>query len=117
MPLTNLEHSPRERPGLGIVKYTKPDTQDSSSKSVSDPIIVRNTKPVTTSVPTKLKNDEHESKINELTKLIQMLMNEKVKSSQKIQESKHVILRTESSKSVNSSQKSQESKLRLYKQC
>ncbi|GJY91027.1 hypothetical protein Tco_0506223 [Tanacetum coccineum] len=111
MPLTYLKHSPREIPGLGIVKYTKLDTQDSSTKNVSDPIIVRNTKPATTSVPTKLKNDEHESKINELTKLVQMLIDEKVKSSQKIQESKHVIPHTESSKSVNSSQKSQESKI------
>ncbi|GKB42279.1 hypothetical protein Tco_0887221 [Tanacetum coccineum] len=84
------EHSPWERPGLGSVKHTKPDTQDSSSKNVSGPVTVKNTDPVITSVPTEVKNNEQESKINELTKLVQMLMDEKINSSQKIQESKLV---------------------------
>ncbi|GKA18189.1 hypothetical protein Tco_0698026 [Tanacetum coccineum] len=35
MPLTYQEHSPMERPSLGTMKHTKPDIQESSSKSVS----------------------------------------------------------------------------------
>ncbi|GJY51866.1 hypothetical protein Tco_0442713 [Tanacetum coccineum] len=35
MPLTFRPHYPKERPGLGIMKQTKPETQDSSNKSVS----------------------------------------------------------------------------------
>ncbi|GJV18967.1 ribonuclease H-like domain-containing protein [Tanacetum coccineum] len=58
-------------------------------------------------VPNEVKNNEQESKINELTKLIPMLIDEKVKSSQKIQESKLVISEPESSRSVNSSKLSQ----------
>ncbi|GJZ17830.1 hypothetical protein Tco_0553953 [Tanacetum coccineum] len=66
-------------------------------------VIVKNGEAVTTSVPTKFKNDEQESKINELAKLVQMLMDEKVNSSQKFQESKLEIPQTKSSRSVNSS--------------
>nr|GFA36981.1 retrovirus-related Pol polyprotein from transposon TNT 1-94 [Tanacetum cinerariifolium] len=68
----------------------------------------RTCQPVTSSVPTEVKNNEKESKINELTKLVQMLIDEKVNSSQKIQESKLVIPQSESSKSVNSSKTSQD---------
>ncbi|GJX95262.1 retrovirus-related pol polyprotein from transposon TNT 1-94 [Tanacetum coccineum] len=90
MPLTYQEHSLREKPGLGIMKYTKSDTQESSSKSDSGPrpVTVCTTESVITSVPTEIDNNKQESKINELTKLVQMLINEKVDSSQKIQESK-----------------------------
>ncbi|GKE90500.1 hypothetical protein Tco_1567975, partial [Tanacetum coccineum] len=80
MPLNYSEHSPRERSGLGIVKHTKHVIEDFSSNSVSGPVIVKDTEPVTT----KVKNNEQESKINELTKLVQMLMDEKVNSFKKI---------------------------------
>nr|GEV31304.1 retrovirus-related Pol polyprotein from transposon TNT 1-94 [Tanacetum cinerariifolium] len=83
MPLTYQENSLRERPGLGTMKYTKPDTQESLSKSVSRPVTICTAEPITPLVPTKVKSNEQESKINELTKLIQMLMNEKVNSSKK----------------------------------
>ncbi|GJU29056.1 retrovirus-related pol polyprotein from transposon TNT 1-94 [Tanacetum coccineum] len=78
MSLTYQEHSPRERPSLGTMKHTKPDIQKSSSKSVSGHVTVCNTEPVISSVPTKVKQNEQESKINELTKLVQMLMDEKI---------------------------------------
>ncbi|GKD54454.1 hypothetical protein Tco_1287841 [Tanacetum coccineum] len=85
MLFTYSEHSPWERPGLGSVKHTKPDTQCSSVRMLSGmSYCTRNTDPIITSVPTKVKNNEQESKINELTKLVQMLMDEKINSSQKI---------------------------------
>ncbi|GJR05357.1 hypothetical protein Tco_0528341 [Tanacetum coccineum] len=71
------------------------------SKSVSRPVIVCDTKPVTFLVPTKVKINDQESKIDELTKLVQMLIDEKINSTQKIQESKSVDPRLESSKLVN----------------
>ncbi|GJU12302.1 hypothetical protein Tco_1134698 [Tanacetum coccineum] len=83
MPLTFQPHSPRERLGLGIMKHTKPETQDSLDKSVSGTVTVSETEPTTTSVPTEVKDTEQESKINEF----QMLINEKVNSAQKTQES------------------------------
>ncbi|GKA89553.1 retrovirus-related pol polyprotein from transposon TNT 1-94 [Tanacetum coccineum] len=89
MPLTYQDHSSRERPGLGTMKHTKPETQEFSSKSASRHVTIYDTKPVTSLVPTKVKNNEQESKIDELTKLVQMLMDEKINSTQKIQESKH----------------------------
>ncbi|GJW41890.1 retrovirus-related pol polyprotein from transposon TNT 1-94 [Tanacetum coccineum] len=84
IPLTYQDHSPRERHGLSTMKHTKPETQESSSKSVSGLVTIYDTKPVTSSVPTKVKNNEQESKIDELTKLVQMLMDEKINSTQKI---------------------------------
>ncbi|GKB22830.1 retrovirus-related pol polyprotein from transposon TNT 1-94, partial [Tanacetum coccineum] len=48
-----------------------------SSKSVSRTVTVSETEPTTPSVPTEVKNTDQESKINELTKLVQMLINEK----------------------------------------
>ncbi|GJX18987.1 hypothetical protein Tco_0221664 [Tanacetum coccineum] len=57
-----------------------------SFESVSGPVTVCDTKPVTSSVPTEVKNTEQDYEIDELTKLVQMLMNEKVKSSQKTHE-------------------------------
>ncbi|GJY96421.1 hypothetical protein Tco_0513331 [Tanacetum coccineum] len=110
MPLNYQDHSPKERPGLGTMKHTKPDTQKSSSKSVLGHVTICTIKPIVTSVPTEVKNNEQESKINELIKLVQMLIDEKVNSSKTIQESKHVIPQFESSKSVNSSKMSQEAK-------
>ncbi|GJV33147.1 hypothetical protein Tco_1393547 [Tanacetum coccineum] len=69
MPLTYLEHYPRERPGLRVVEHTNPDIQDFASKSISRPVTIKNTKRVTTSVPTEVEINEQELKINELTKL------------------------------------------------
>ncbi|GKA47495.1 hypothetical protein Tco_0740378 [Tanacetum coccineum] len=43
MPLTYLEHSLRERSGLGNIKHTKLDTQETSSKSVSGPVTDKDT--------------------------------------------------------------------------
>ncbi|GJY38546.1 hypothetical protein Tco_0424910 [Tanacetum coccineum] len=83
MTLTYQDHSPRERSGLGTMKHTKPETQESSNKNVSGPVIVSNPKPVTFSVPSEVKTNYQESKINELTKLVQMLMDEKINSTQK----------------------------------
>ncbi|GJT57211.1 retrovirus-related pol polyprotein from transposon TNT 1-94 [Tanacetum coccineum] len=73
-------------------------------------ITVCDTEPTTSLVPTKVKNNYQESKIDELTKLVQMLIDEKINSTQKIQESKSMNPQSESSKSVNSSKPSQESK-------
>ncbi|GJS40090.1 retrovirus-related pol polyprotein from transposon TNT 1-94 [Tanacetum coccineum] len=78
MPLTFQPHSLRERPGLGIMKHTKPETHDSSNKSVSGTVTVSITKQTTLSVLTEVKDTEQESKINELTKLVQMLIDEKI---------------------------------------
>ncbi|GJW06762.1 retrovirus-related pol polyprotein from transposon TNT 1-94 [Tanacetum coccineum] len=89
--LTFQPHSPKERQGLGT-------------------IIVSETELTTPSVPTEIKNTKKESKINELTKLVQMLINEKVNSTQKTQESKSQIQHTELSKLVDSSKTSQDSK-------
>ncbi|GKD29860.1 hypothetical protein Tco_1240638, partial [Tanacetum coccineum] len=57
------------------------------------------------SVPTEVVNAEQESKINELTKLVQMLIDEKVNSTQKTQESNSHIQQT-----IDSSKMSQDSK-------
>nr|GEX72471.1 retrovirus-related Pol polyprotein from transposon TNT 1-94 [Tanacetum cinerariifolium] len=70
MPLTYQDHSPKERPGLGTMKHTKLETQESLSKSVLGPVTLSNTEPVISLVPTEVKNNEQESKINKLTKLV-----------------------------------------------
>ncbi|GKB01274.1 hypothetical protein Tco_0829318 [Tanacetum coccineum] len=70
MTLTYQDHSPRERPGLGTMKHTKPKIQESSNKSVSRIVTVCNTEPITSLVPTEVKTNDQESKIDELTKLI-----------------------------------------------
>ncbi|GJS08309.1 hypothetical protein Tco_0365105 [Tanacetum coccineum] len=97
MTLTYQDHSPRERSGLGTMKHTKPETQESSNKNVSEPVTVSNPEPVTSSVPTKVKTNYQVSKINELTKLVQMLMGEKITSTQKSQEPISVSSKPESS--------------------
>nr|GEU54266.1 hypothetical protein [Tanacetum cinerariifolium] len=74
------------------------------------PIAIFDTEPVTSLVPTKIKTNDNESKINELTKLVQMLMDEKINSTQKIQELKSVSSQPESSKPVNSFKQSQDFK-------
>ncbi|GJX53764.1 retrovirus-related pol polyprotein from transposon TNT 1-94, partial [Tanacetum coccineum] len=78
IPLTFQPHSPKERPGLGTMKHTKPKTHDSLKKSVSGTITVCETEPTTPSFPTKVNDAKQESKINKLTKLIQMLIDEKI---------------------------------------
>ncbi|GJR40305.1 hypothetical protein Tco_1215989 [Tanacetum coccineum] len=110
MPLTFQPYSPRERSCLGTMKHTKLETQESSDKSVSRTVTINEIEPTTPSVPTKVKNTEQESKLNELTKLVQMLIDEKVNSTQKTQESNSLSNQTESSKSVDSSKTSQDSK-------
>ncbi|GJZ35017.1 retrovirus-related pol polyprotein from transposon TNT 1-94 [Tanacetum coccineum] len=98
MPLTFQPHFPRERPGLGIMKHTKLETQDSLDKSVSGTITVSETKPTTPSVPTEVKNTEQESKINELTKLIEL--SKSVDSSKTSQDSKPKVHNVGLSKSL-----------------
>ncbi|GJY78070.1 putative reverse transcriptase domain-containing protein, partial [Tanacetum coccineum] len=70
---------------------------------------------IVSSVPTKVNGNEQESKINNLTKTVQMLMDEKVNSSQKVWESKPVIPQPGLSKLVNLSRLSQESKPKVMK--
>ncbi|GKA78602.1 hypothetical protein Tco_0785139 [Tanacetum coccineum] len=110
MLLTIQPHSPKERPGLGIMKHIKPETQDSSNKSVSGTVTISETKQTTPLVPTEVKDTKHDSNLNELTKLVQMLIDEKVNSNQKTQESNSKSQKTESSKSVDSSKINQDSK-------
>ncbi|GJZ52345.1 retrovirus-related pol polyprotein from transposon TNT 1-94 [Tanacetum coccineum] len=110
MPLTFQPHSSKERPGLGIMKHTKPETHDLSNESVSRTVTVSESKQTTPSVSTEVKDTKQESKLNELTKLVQMLIDKKVNSDQKTQESNSKIQKVESSKSVDSSKISQDSK-------
>ncbi|GKB97033.1 hypothetical protein Tco_0983170 [Tanacetum coccineum] len=70
MSLVYQPHSPRERLGLGMIKHTKPETHDSSSKSVSRIVTKNMSEPITPSVPTEIANTEQESKIDELSKLV-----------------------------------------------
>ncbi|GJS02866.1 retrovirus-related pol polyprotein from transposon TNT 1-94 [Tanacetum coccineum] len=58
MTLIYQDHSLRERSGLGTMKHTKPETQESSNKYVSGPVTVSNPKPVTSSVPTEVKTND-----------------------------------------------------------
>nr|GEV48607.1 retrovirus-related Pol polyprotein from transposon TNT 1-94 [Tanacetum cinerariifolium] len=76
--LTLQPYYPKERPGLGIMKHTKPEIQDYLNKSISGTVTVSETESTTPSFPTGIKNTEQESKLNELTKLVQMLMDEKI---------------------------------------
>ncbi|GJS40241.1 hypothetical protein Tco_0565284 [Tanacetum coccineum] len=80
------------------MKHINPKTHDSLNKSVSGTITISETEPTTPSFTTEVKDTEQESKINELTKLVQMLIDEKVNSTQKTQESSSQIQQTESSK-------------------
>ncbi|GJV68671.1 retrovirus-related pol polyprotein from transposon TNT 1-94 [Tanacetum coccineum] len=83
MTLIYQDHSLRERSGLGTIKHKKPKTQESSNKNISGRVTVYNPELVTSLVPTKVKTNDQESKINELTK--QMVENQngfKVKKSE-----------------------------------
>ncbi|GKD99042.1 hypothetical protein Tco_1382939 [Tanacetum coccineum] len=53
MTLTYQDYSLRERSGLGTMKHTKPETQESLNKNVLGFVTVSNPEPVTSSVPTK----------------------------------------------------------------
>ncbi|GJS23891.1 retrovirus-related pol polyprotein from transposon TNT 1-94 [Tanacetum coccineum] len=114
MSLTFQPHSPKERPGLGIMKHTKPETQDSSNESVLGTVTASESKQTTPSVHTEVKDIKQESKLNELTKLVQMLIDEKVNSDQKTQESNSKIQKAESSKLVDSSKISRDSKPKAH---
>ncbi|GKC51520.1 hypothetical protein Tco_1074265 [Tanacetum coccineum] len=103
MTLSYQDHSSRERPGFGKMNHTKPETKESSNKIISGPVTDHDTKPFTSLVPTKVKTNDQESKINELTKLVQMLMDEKINSTQMTQELQPMNQEPESSKLVNSS--------------
>ncbi|GJW16877.1 hypothetical protein Tco_0024313 [Tanacetum coccineum] len=92
------ESSKEEIISLGTMKHTKPKKQESSNKSVSRPVTISDIEPITFSVPTEVKTNDQESKIDEPTKLVQMLMDEKINFTQKIQEPKSVSLQPESSK-------------------
>ncbi|GJR05617.1 retrovirus-related pol polyprotein from transposon TNT 1-94 [Tanacetum coccineum] len=65
------------------------------AQSVSGTVTVSESKQTTPSVPTEVKDTEQESKLNELTKLVQMLIDEKVNSDQKTQESNSKIQKAE----------------------
>nr|GEY61812.1 retrovirus-related Pol polyprotein from transposon TNT 1-94 [Tanacetum cinerariifolium] len=79
-------------------------------KVLGGTITASETKQITPSVPTEVKDTEQESKLNELTKLVHMLIDEKANLNQETQELTSKIQKTESSKSVDSSRMSQDSK-------
>ncbi|GJS20772.1 retrovirus-related pol polyprotein from transposon TNT 1-94 [Tanacetum coccineum] len=62
-----------------------------SSKSVSETVTVSDTEPTTSSFPIEVKNTEQESKIIILTKLVQMLINEKAQPYQYASPSKQIL--------------------------
>ncbi|GKB73956.1 retrovirus-related pol polyprotein from transposon TNT 1-94 [Tanacetum coccineum] len=64
MTLTHQDHSPKGRSGLDTMKHTKPETQESSNKSVLGPVTISDIKPVTSLVPSKVKTNYQESKID-----------------------------------------------------
>ncbi|GJY25817.1 retrovirus-related pol polyprotein from transposon TNT 1-94 [Tanacetum coccineum] len=70
MPLTFQPHSPKERPGLGIMKHTKPETQDSSNESVSGTVTVSESKQTTPSVPTEVKDTKQDQKTHQGAHLV-----------------------------------------------
>nr|GEW09582.1 hypothetical protein [Tanacetum cinerariifolium] len=59
-PLTFQPHSLRERSGIAIMNHTKPETQDSSNKSVLGTFTVSENEQTTPSVPTEVKDIEQE---------------------------------------------------------
>ncbi|GJS87070.1 hypothetical protein Tco_0769706 [Tanacetum coccineum] len=60
MPLTFQPHYPKERACLGIMKYTKPETQDSPNESVSGTVTINESKQTTPLIPTEVKDTEQE---------------------------------------------------------
>ncbi|GKB48755.1 retrovirus-related pol polyprotein from transposon TNT 1-94 [Tanacetum coccineum] len=65
-------------PPLKILQGASPSSEDSSNESVSGTVTVNESKQTTPSIPTEVKDTEQESKLNELTKLVQMLIDEKI---------------------------------------
>ncbi|GJW52069.1 retrovirus-related pol polyprotein from transposon TNT 1-94 [Tanacetum coccineum] len=65
-------------PPLKILQGASPSSEDSSNESVSGTVIVSEFKQTIPLVPTEVKDTEQESKLNELTKLVQMLIDEKI---------------------------------------
>ncbi|GJS32879.1 hypothetical protein Tco_0531261 [Tanacetum coccineum] len=59
-------------PPLENLQGASPSSEDSLNKSVSRTVTVSKTELITPSVPTEVKDTEQESKINELTKLVQI---------------------------------------------
>ncbi|GKD82469.1 hypothetical protein Tco_1349308, partial [Tanacetum coccineum] len=90
--------TPIPLPPLKNLQGDSPSSKDSLNNSVSRTVNVSETKPTTPSVFTEVKDTEQESKINELTKLVQMLFDEKVNSTLKTQELNSQIQPTKSSK-------------------
>ncbi|GJU25318.1 hypothetical protein Tco_1163939 [Tanacetum coccineum] len=80
------------------LQLTEAPSDPPSSESVSGPVTICDTEPITSSVPTEVMINDQDSKIVELTKLVQVLMDEKFNFTKKIQESKYVIPQSESSK-------------------
>ncbi|GJT79333.1 retrovirus-related pol polyprotein from transposon TNT 1-94 [Tanacetum coccineum] len=60
--------SSKKRPGLGVMKYTKPEIHNSSKESVSGTVTVSESKQTTPSVPTEVKDTEQESKSKPIQK-------------------------------------------------
>ncbi|GKB69595.1 hypothetical protein Tco_0931007 [Tanacetum coccineum] len=106
MELIYQDHSPRERSGLGEMNHTKPETSESLNKIILGPVTHHNTEPFTYSLPTKVNTNDQESKINEVTKLVQMSMDEKINSTNMTRESQPINQQPGSSKSVNLSKQS-----------
>ncbi|GJV51251.1 retrovirus-related pol polyprotein from transposon TNT 1-94 [Tanacetum coccineum] len=65
-------------PPLKILQGASPSSEDSSNESVSGTVIVSEFKQTIPLVLTKVKDTKQESKLNELTKLVQMLIDEKI---------------------------------------
>ncbi|GKD29388.1 hypothetical protein Tco_1240166, partial [Tanacetum coccineum] len=68
MTLTYQDHSLRERSGLGTMKHTKPENQESSNKNVSGPVTISNIEPVTTLVP--IEEPKYVSLLHESSKSV-----------------------------------------------
>ncbi|GJU94968.1 retrovirus-related pol polyprotein from transposon TNT 1-94 [Tanacetum coccineum] len=64
MTLTYKDHSLKERSGLGTMKHTKPETQESLNKSVSGCVTVFDTEPSESSKPVNSSKQSQESKPN-----------------------------------------------------
>ncbi|GJX09456.1 hypothetical protein Tco_0199315 [Tanacetum coccineum] len=63
-------HSTREISGLGTTKDTKPESQASSSKTESGSITIQSTKPSTSPVPTIVKTNDHDTKLDSQNKAL-----------------------------------------------
>ncbi|GJU80893.1 retrovirus-related pol polyprotein from transposon TNT 1-94 [Tanacetum coccineum] len=64
-------------PPLKSLQGASSSSEDSSNESVSGTVTISESKQTTSLVPTEVKDTEQELKLNELTKLVQMLIDEK----------------------------------------